>query len=81
MNSELTICVIVLQVFLKLWTRRLHQCTLKGHAEVIIVYVTQTKTSPSEWNNQQEEGGKGYVGVPRIQPSSTIGDLYFKHNV
>jgi hypothetical protein len=36
------------------------------------------KASPSEWNNQEEEGGKGYVVVFKIQPSSTIKDSFSK---
>jgi hypothetical protein len=39
------------------------------------------KTSPSEWNNQKEEREKGFVGVPKIQPSSITKDSYFKDNV
>jgi hypothetical protein len=39
------------------------------------------KASPNEWNNQQEEGGKCFGGVFKIQPSSIIEDLYFKNNV
>jgi hypothetical protein len=39
------------------------------------------KASPSEWNNQQEEGGKGFGGIIKIQPSSITKDSYFKDNV
>jgi hypothetical protein len=66
--------------FIITWTRGLHQCTLKGHVKVIIVYTTKVKASPSEWNNQQEEGGKSFGGVFKIHPSSITKDLYFKYN-
>jgi hypothetical protein len=46
----------------------------------LLLSTTEIKTSPSEWNNQQE-GEKGFVGVFEIQPSRTTKDSYFKNNV
>jgi hypothetical protein len=50
----------------------------QGHAKAIILYTIEMKASLSEWNNHQEEGEKGFGGVFKIQPLSTIKDSYFK---